>query len=74
MEDLKYLYNKLEYNWYKVAYGELAEEEINELLFEFKNTFTGLENKNLKEENLLERNDFREKADRKTDLYFERNF
>lgn len=47
MEDLKYLYNKLEYNWYKVASGDLT-EEINELLFEFKNDFTGLENKNLR--------------------------
>lgn len=74
MEDLKYLYNKLEYNWYKVASGDLTEEEINELLFEFKNNFTSLENKNLKEENLLERSDFKAKADRKADLYFENNF
>lgn len=74
MEDLKYLYNKLEYNWYKVASGDLTEEEINEMLFEFKNDFTSLENKNLKEENLLERNDFKSKADRKADLYFENNF
>lgn len=74
MEDLKYLYNKLEYNWYKVASGDLTEEEINELLFEFKNDFTSLENKNLKEENLLERDDFKAKADKKADLYFENNF
>ena len=32
MEDLKYLYNKMEYNWLKVSNGELTEEEINDLL------------------------------------------
>lgn len=70
MEELKFLYNTMEYNWYKVSVGELSEDEINELLLRFKNEFTSIENKTLKEEILLERNDFKLKADIKTDLYF----
>ena len=74
MEDLKFLYNKIEYNWFKVASGDLTEVEINELLFSFKNEFTNIENKNLKEETLLENEVFKEKADKRTDTYFENNF
>ena len=28
MEDLKFLYNKIEYNWFKVSEGKLKEEEM----------------------------------------------
>ena len=74
MEDLKFLYNKIEYNWFKVASGDLSEDEINELLYSFKDEFTNIENKNLKEETLLEKDSFREIADRKNDAYFSNNF
>lgn len=74
MEDLKFLYNKLEYNWFKVASGELTEEEINDLLYSFKDEYTNIENKNLKEETLLEKDELRVVADKKTDLYFANNF
>ena len=59
MEDLKFLYNKIEYNWFKVASGDLSEDEINELLYSFKDEFSNIENKNLKEETLLEKDNFR---------------
>ncbi len=74
IEDLKFLYNKIEYNWFNVASGELTEEEINDLLYSFKNEFTNIENKNLKEETLLENEDFKKIADNKTDSYFANNF
>ena len=74
MEDLKFLYNKIEYNWFKVASGELSEDEINELFYAFKDDFASIENKNLKEETLLENNKFKTIADKKTDVYFENNF
>lgn len=74
IEDLKFLYNKIEYNWFKVASGELTEEEINELLYTFKNEFVNIENKNLKEETLLENDSFKKIADDKTDSYFANNF
>lgn len=74
VEDLKFLYNKIEYNWFKVASGELTEEEINELLYAFKNEFTNIENKNLEEETLLENAALMKEADEKTDLYFRNNF
>ena len=74
IEDLKFLYNKIEYNWFKVASGEITEEEINNLLYSFKDEFTNIENKNLKEETLLENKDFKKIADKKTDSYFANNF
>lgn len=74
MEDLKFLYNKIEYNWFKVASGDLSEDEINELLYSFKDELANIENKNLKEETLLEKDNFREIADRKNDAYFANNF
>lgn len=49
-------------------------EEINELLYTFKNEFVNIENKNLKEETLLENDSFKKIADDKTDSYFANNF
>lgn len=74
MEDLKLLYNRMEYNWFKVSSGEVTEEEINEMLYTYKEEFTNIENKNLKEETLPENKMLREKADKKTDEYFKNNF
>lgn len=74
IENLNFLYNKIEYNWFKVASGELTEEEINNLLYTFKDEFTNMENKNLKEETLPENDEFRKIADEKTDAYFKNNF
>lgn len=74
IESLKLLYNKIEYNWLKVASGDLTEEEINELLYNFKEEFTNIENKNLKEVTLVECRKFQEIADNKTNLYFTNNF
>lgn len=74
LEDLKSLYNRIEYNWFKVSDGELTEEEINEILFKFKDEYTSIENKNLKEETLPENEKFKKIADQKTDFYFQNNF
>lgn len=74
MEDLKFLYNKIEYNWFKVSDGDLTEEEINELLYAFKNEYTNIENKNLKEETLLENQKIKKLADCKVETYFQNNF
>ena len=74
IDDLKFLYNKIEHNWFNVAEGELTEGEINNLLYSFKDEFTNIENKYLKEETLLENEDFKKLADDKTDLYFSNNF
>lgn len=52
----------------------MSEDEINELLYSFKDEFANIENKNLKEETLLEKDNFREIADRKNDAYFANNF
>ena len=52
----------------------LAEMKTNELLYSFKDEFSNIENKNLKEETLLEKDNFRKIADRKNDAYFANNF
>ena len=74
IEEVKLLYIKIEYDWYKIAQGEVIESEINTLLSSYKREFINIENKYLKEELLIERIDYRESADQKTSLYFENNF
>ena len=73
-EDLKCLYNKIESKWYSVASGQMTEEEINDLLYTFKSEYTSIENKNLKEEILLEKSKLQKRADTKTEVYFANNF
>ena len=42
IEDMKLLYLKMEYDWYKVAAGELSETEINGLLYSYKKEYSGM--------------------------------
>ena len=49
-EEMKLLYITMEYDWYKVAEGELTETEINTLLFTYKKEFANIEGKYLLEE------------------------
>lgn len=74
IDDMKILYIKMEYDWYKIAEGELTENEINKLIFSYKKEFASIENKNLKEEVLLENSSYMEEADQKTNRYFANNF
>lgn len=74
IEEIKVLYIKMEYDWYKVAEGELTEKEINTLLFSYKKEFANIESKYLKEEVLLENANYMSEADRRTDKYFKNNF
>lgn len=74
IEDMKLLYIKIEYDWYKVAEGELTEKEINTLLFSYKKEFASIENKYIKEEVLLENSNYKEEADQKNNRYFANNF
>ena len=73
-EVVKMFYIKMEYDWYKVANGELTESEINTLLFSYKKEVTNIEGKYLNEEILLENKDYLKEADDRTDRYFETNF
>ena len=74
IEELKLLYIKMEYDWYKVAAGEMTETEINTLLFTYKKEFAGIESKYLSEEVLVENSNYMKEADQKADKYFENNF
>lgn len=73
-DELKVLYIKMEYDWYLVANGDMSEEEINKLLFDYKKTYSDIESKYLKEDVLVERSDYMELADEKTNNYFMQNY
>lgn len=74
IDELKILYIRMEYDWFKVSEGELTEKEINQLLFNYKKEFSEIETKYLKEEILVENLDYKELADQKVVKYYENNF
>ena len=74
IEDMKLLYLKMEYDWYKVAAGELSETEINGLLYSYKKEYLGIECKYLKEDILVEIVKYIYNADIKTEEYFKNIF
>lgn len=73
-EALKTLYHRIEYNWFKVANGELKETEINKFLFDFKKEYDNIQYKHLNEELLVEKTSYMKCADEKTYRYFKNNF
>ena len=74
LDEIKNLYNKIEYNWYAIQAGHLSEKEINELLYKFKEKATLAETKFLRNGSLKENLDFQKQADKKTEEYFMNNF
>ncbi|MPM63545.1 hypothetical protein SDC9_110425 [bioreactor metagenome] len=68
---LQILFNKADYNWYKVSNGELAEEQINDLLFELKKQYIDTIGKTLEADPLPENGQFKAVADTKTEKYFQ---
>lgn len=69
--DLSLLYNKIEYNWYNVALGNLSGKEINDLYLKLQNEYTVMESKYMKKAMLAERNDMLENAQKKAKDFFE---
>jgi len=67
---LQVLFNKAEYNWYKVSNGELSEDQINDLLFDFKKQYTDTVDKTLDEASLPDKEHLRTVADTKTEEFF----
>lgn len=67
---LQILFNKVDYQWYKVANGELTENEIKDVLFDLKEQYTETIGKILESEPLPENEAFRKGADQKADYYF----
>lgn len=71
---LQILFNKVDYQWYKVANGELTENEINDALFDLKKQYTETIGKILESEPLPENEAFRKSADQKADYYFQNTY
>ncbi|MFA9380099.1 MAG: hypothetical protein ACERKO_03460 [Acetanaerobacterium sp.] len=74
LTDLQLLFNKVDYNWHKVSQGELNEGEINDLLFDFRNSYTEMETKNLKSSELITNKEIIRIADKRTDEFFRANY
>lgn len=67
---LQTLFNKADFQWYKVSYGELTENEINDALFQLREQYTENVGKVLELEPLPENETFRKSADKKAEEYF----
>lgn len=74
VEEMKMIYINIEQEWFRVAEGNLTENEINKLLFMYKKKVTELESKYLSENILVENLEYAKKADKQCTEYFERNF
>lgn len=68
--DLTSLYNDIEYKWYQVSAGIATDEDINQMLYEFRNRLAGIENTHLKDMVLPERSDIKKQADERAEAYF----
>ena len=68
---LQVLFNKADYDWYKVSNGELTEAQINDLLYARKKQYAETVGKALEADPLPENEQFRELADAKTDTFFQ---
>lgn len=73
-EEMKFVYVNMEQEWFRVANGELTENEINNLLFMYKKKVVELESKYLKENILVEKVEYAKEAAIKCNEYFESNF
>lgn len=74
VEEMKFIYINMEQEWFRVAEGELTENEINNLLFMHKKKVVELESKYLNENMLIENAEYAKEAGKKCDEYFEKNF
>lgn len=70
----KLLYNDIEHKWLEVASGNLTEEEINELLYDFQKKHINIENELFKKGIPFLEKKIKKDAEQKTDVYFQNNF
>jgi len=71
--DLQALYSEAEYKWFKVANGELAEDEINEDLYQLKTKYNGIEQLYTKANVFVDNKKFKAIANEQTTEFF-KNF
>lgn len=74
LEELNHLHIKIEHEWYDVASGKMTETQINDLLFEFKKSYTSAESNHMNSSILFRREDIMCEADKLTLRYFENKF
>ncbi len=70
--DISALFNKAEYNWFKVANGYLTLQEINELQYELKKERQKIDEKYYTNLYLPDKRKLKEKADISVDIYFKK--
>ena len=63
--------NRIDHNWFNVENGQITDEQINDLIFNFKKECADLSNKHLTGIYLPERDDLRKSAETETECFFE---
>lgn len=66
---LNELFDRIDYNWFKVANDEITPSDVNKLLYHFKTEYTVIENK-LNGTYFPKNERFRDKAQVNTEEYF----
>lgn len=70
-EAMKNIFQRMEFDWYKVSDGQFTETEINEILFYYKREVSDAENKFMSENILVEREQYTLIAEEKCEKYFQ---
>lgn len=73
-KNLKLLCSKMEFHWFRVQAGEMAEGQINELLYEFEKEYIEIEGLLLKGDILLGNKRRKKKAEEQTEEFFKVHF
>lgn len=67
---LSLLYVEIERHWYNVSNGELTEEEMNALIYDFEDKWTIVDNKYFSSDALRQNKKMKKKAQAESDKYF----
>lgn len=71
---LQTLFNKADYQWYKISNGDLSELEINDILFDLKRQYLETVEKELSTISLPEKEALKKIADSKADSFFQNGY
>lgn len=72
-DSLKFLYDEIEYNWFRVESGKLSDKKINKLLYEYKKEYIKIESQLFENEiPLIVKRKIYDKAEQKTEQYLDR--
>lgn len=71
---LQTLFNKADYQWYKISNGDLSESEINDILFDLRRQYLETVEKELSTISLPEKEVLKKIADLKVESFFQNGY